>query len=70
MELPELKQSKGGFKLEVKQDIELVNKRMDVLKEDYLVPGKWLCLENTGMVQGEDGNWKLEDHEIEDGDGI
>lgn len=31
---------------------------------------KWWCLENTSMVEGENGNWKLEDHEIEGGDGI
>lgn len=58
--------SKGGFELEVKRDISLVNKSLDCLKDEYLVPVSWRILQNKGMVQQMDGSWKLMDHEEED----
>ncbi|KAL7618038.1 phospholipase A1-II 1 [Lactuca sativa] len=58
--------SKGGFKLEVKRDISLVNKHLDALKEEYGVLVSWWCEKNNCMVQQEDGSWELMDHEEND----
>ncbi|KAJ7968685.1 Phospholipase A1 [Quillaja saponaria] len=62
------KGSKGGFELKVKRDIALVNKSIDGLKDEYCVPKSWRIEKNKGMVQQEDGSWKLMDLEEDDFD--
>lgn len=56
--------SKGGFHLEVKRDISLVNKGSNSLKDEYFVPISWWIQRNKGMVQQEDGTWILKDHDV------
>ncbi|XP_054778858.1 phospholipase A1-IIgamma-like [Prosopis cineraria] len=57
--------SKGGFNLEVKRDIALVNKGMGALKEDYQIPEAWRVDANKGLVQQRDGSWIMPDPEPE-----
>ncbi|XP_030475149.1 phospholipase A1-Igamma2, chloroplastic-like [Syzygium oleosum] len=45
------------FELASKRDIALVNKATDFLKDELLVPPKWMQLENKGLVRGQDGRW-------------
>ncbi|CAA7042719.1 unnamed protein product [Microthlaspi erraticum] len=47
------------FRLDVKRDIGLVNKSVDGLKDECMVPGHWRALKNKGMVQQDDGSWKF-----------
>ncbi|KAI9127362.1 hypothetical protein K1719_001921 [Acacia pycnantha] len=57
--------SKGGFNLEVKRDIALVNKGMDALKDEYHIPEAWRIDQNKGLVQQPDGTWKMQEPESE-----
>lgn len=54
---------RGGFKLEIKRDITLVNKFISGLKDEYHAPASWWCEKNKGMMQQLDGSWVLMDHE-------
>ncbi|KAJ4976697.1 hypothetical protein NE237_001803 [Protea cynaroides] len=54
---------KGDFKLEVDHDIARLNKYMDMLKDKHHVPVSWWTEKNKGMVQVDNGSWKLLDHE-------
>uniref|UniRef100_A0A803PMG4 Phospholipase A1 n=1 Tax=Cannabis sativa TaxID=3483 RepID=A0A803PMG4_CANSA len=57
--------SSGGFRLEVERDIKLVNKRLDGLKDEYVVTSMWWVEKNKGMIQLDDGSWVLMDREMD-----
>ncbi|CAI9299699.1 unnamed protein product [Lactuca saligna] len=50
------------FKLVITRDLALVNKRTNLLKDEYLIPNHWWTQQNKGMVQLSNGSWKL--HEL------
>ncbi|KAI3736018.1 hypothetical protein L6452_15549 [Arctium lappa] len=50
------------FRLEVDRDLALVNKRSNLLQEEYMIPQHWWIQENKGMIQMPNGSWKL--HEL------
>lgn len=58
--------SKGGFNLEIKRDIALLNKSSDALKDEYQIPVAWLVQANKGLVQQLDGTWKMQVPEYDD----
>ncbi|XP_010529190.1 PREDICTED: phospholipase A1-IIgamma-like [Tarenaya hassleriana] len=62
--------TKSDFKLEIERDIALVNKPIDGLKDEFMVPGSWRALKNKGMAQQNDGSWKLMDHETDDNEDV
>lgn len=51
----------GGFELEVKRDLGLMNKGGDFVKDEYLKITNWWTEKNKSMAQKEDGSWELED---------
>ncbi|XP_028787550.1 phospholipase A1-IIgamma-like [Neltuma alba] len=57
--------SKGGFNLEVKRDIALVNKGTGALKDKYNIPKAWRIDPNKGLAQQPDGTWKMQEPESE-----
>ncbi|PIA26564.1 hypothetical protein AQUCO_09100028v1 [Aquilegia coerulea] len=51
----------GGFDLAGRRDHSLVNKYIDGLRPEYLIPAKWWSPANKGMVQQANGSYKLMD---------
>ena len=61
-------QGKDDFKLVVKRDLAQINKGIGGLQDNKgIAPVSWWIEKNKGMVQSDDGSWKLDDHEDEDG---
>jgi len=50
------------FKLVVDRDIALLNKGLDFLLDKYNIPPKWGNVKNNGMIQIDNGFWKLNDY--------
>ncbi|GAB2301205.1 hypothetical protein Dimus_035239 [Dionaea muscipula] len=57
--------SKGGFSLVVDRDVALVNKFGSIVKDEYCIPASWWVQENKGMVQQDDGSWKLRERDMD-----
>ena len=50
------------FKLVVDRDIALLNKGLDLLPDKYKIPPNWWNVKNNGMIQTDNGFWKLNDY--------
>ncbi|KAJ6760195.1 PHOSPHOLIPASE A1-II 7-LIKE [Salix purpurea] len=50
------------FQVVVDRDISLLNKPLDVLADKYKIPPKWWAVKNNGMIQMDNGFWKLNDY--------
>lgn len=57
---------KGGFKLDIKRDLSLINKFSDSLPDKHGVPHNWWNEKHLGMNQKQDGTWEMQDHEEDD----
>ncbi|TVT97113.1 hypothetical protein EJB05_16214, partial [Eragrostis curvula] len=55
--------SAGGFKLEVDRDLALVNKGIDLLKDEYPVPANWWVTQYKSLVKNDEGKYELRDFE-------
>ncbi|KAB5524217.1 hypothetical protein DKX38_021966 [Salix brachista] len=49
------------FQLVVDRDISLLNKSLDLLADKYKIPPRWEAIKNNGMIQMDNGFWKLKD---------
>nr|GMD93180.1 phospholipase A1-II 4-like [Ipomoea batatas] len=58
--------SLGGFERQGDFDLAKVNRYQDNLKDEYLIPIGWFNIKDKGMVQQEDGNYILDDHEVDE----
>ncbi|XP_019169341.1 PREDICTED: phospholipase A1-II 1-like [Ipomoea nil] len=57
--------SQGGFERQEDFDLAKVNKYGDYLKAEYPIPIGWFNIKDKGMVQQDDGNYILDDHEVD-----
>nr|GME01065.1 phospholipase A1-II 4-like [Ipomoea batatas] len=55
----------GTFEREGDFDLAKVNKYQDALKDENRIPIAWFNIKDKGMVQQDDGNYILDDHEPE-----
>lgn len=46
------------------RDLSLVNKYIDILKDEHSVVGNWWTEKNKSMIQMDDGSWVLDDREF------
>nr|GME20483.1 phospholipase A1-II 4-like [Ipomoea batatas] len=58
--------SQGGFERQGDFDLAKVSKYHDALKDEYRIPKEWFNIKDKGMVQQEDGNYILDDHEVDE----
>nr|GMD87750.1 phospholipase A1-II 4-like [Ipomoea batatas] len=58
--------SQGGFERQGDFDLAKVNRYQNNLKDEYLIPIGWFNIKDKGMVQQEDGNYILDDHEVDE----
>ncbi|XP_047943661.1 phospholipase A1-IIdelta-like [Salvia hispanica] len=56
----------GKFEVVVKRSLALVNKKSELLKKEYKIPGNWWVAENKGMGLDDNGEWFLKPPEEED----
>ncbi|XP_019198189.1 PREDICTED: phospholipase A1-II 4-like [Ipomoea nil] len=58
--------SRGGFERQGDFDLARVNRYQGALKDEYRIPTEWFNIKDKGMVQQDDGNYILDDHEVDE----
>ncbi|XP_019168959.1 PREDICTED: phospholipase A1-II 1-like [Ipomoea nil] len=58
--------SQGGFERHGDFDLAKVNRYGDYLKAEYPIPIGWFNIKDKGMVQQDNGNYILDDHEVDE----
>nr|GLL45884.1 phospholipase A1-IIgamma-like [Ipomoea trifida] len=56
----------GTFERKGDFDLAKVNKYQDALKDENRIPISWFNIKDKGMVQQDDGNYILDDHELDE----